>query len=75
MSDPKARFLQYVSSDEVEGGKRKKGEGFITERQRQKLQPAYLDYLVQKNVKRKHYVWSASSVCCWLCTAGRKALV
>jgi hypothetical protein len=53
-ADPKARFLQYVGA-ETDGGKRPKGKGFITEKQRQNLNPAYLDYLVQRNKKKNHY--------------------
>ena len=53
-ADPKARFLQYVGA-ETDGGKRPKGKGYITERQRQNLNPAYLDYLVQRNKKKNHY--------------------
>ena len=53
-ADPKARFLQYVGA-ETDGGKRPEGKGYITERQRQNLNPAYLDYLVQRNKKKNHY--------------------
>ena len=53
-ADPKARFLQYVGA-ETDGGKRPKGKGFITEKQRQNLNPAYLDYLVQRNKKKNHF--------------------
>ena len=40
--DPKERFKPFVD------------QGFITERQRLNLNPAYLDYLTQKNKKRNH---------------------
>eukprot|EP01045_Picozoa_sp_COSAG04_P007201 COSAG04_NODE_370_length_15729_cov_5.743506_14_plen_113_part_00 len=40
--DPKERFKPFVK------------QGFITERQRLNLNPAYLDYLTQKNKKRNH---------------------
>ena len=53
MADPKERFKQYVGAEN--GGKRPEGKGYITERQRLNLQPAYLDYLVEKNKKRGHY--------------------
>ena len=52
-ADPKKRFKQYVGAES--GGGRPKGQGFITERQRLNLNPAYLDYLVQRNQKKKHY--------------------
>ena len=52
-SDPKQRFKQYVGQES--GGSRPTGKGFITERQRLNLQPAYLDYLVQKNKKKNHF--------------------
>jgi hypothetical protein len=39
MSDPKGRFLQYVAQDQAKGGGQPKGKGFITEKQRQGLQP------------------------------------
>ena len=52
-SDPKQRFKQYVGQES--GGSRPAGKGFITERQRLNLQPAYLDYLVQKNKKKNHF--------------------
>ena len=37
------------------GGGRPKGQGYITELQRQKLQPAHLDVIVTNNKARKHY--------------------
>ena len=52
-ADPKQRFKKYVGAES--GGGRPKGQGFITERQRLNLNPAYLDYLVQRNQKKKHY--------------------
>jgi len=51
--DPTERFKQFVGKES--GGGQPRGEGFITERQRLNLQPAYLDYLVQRNRKKKHY--------------------
>ena len=51
--DPKERFKQFVGKES--GGDQPKGKGFITERQRLNLQPAYLDYLVQRNKKKKHH--------------------
>ena len=51
--DPKQRFKQFVGQES--GGGRPKGKGFITERQRLNLQPAYLDYLVQRNKKKNHF--------------------
>ena len=53
MADPKERFKQFVGAES--GGGRPKGKGYITERQRINLQPAYLDYLVDKNKKRGHF--------------------
>jgi hypothetical protein len=52
-NEPKQRFKQYVGQES--GGSRPTGKGFITERQRLNLQPAYLDYLVQKNKKKNHF--------------------
>ena len=52
-SDPKQRFKQYVGKES--GGGRPKGQGYITELQRQKLQPAHLDVIVTNNKARKHY--------------------
>ena len=51
--DPKERFKQFVGKESF--GDQPKGKGFITERQRLNLQPAYLDYLVQRNKKKKHH--------------------
>ena len=51
--DPKERFKQFVGKES--GGDQPKGKGFITERQRLNPQPAYLDYLVQRNKKKKHH--------------------
>ena len=51
--DPKAKFKQYVGAES--GGGRPKGKGYITELQRQKLKPAHLDVIVQKNKERNHY--------------------
>ena len=53
MPDPKARFKQYVGKES--GGGRPKGQGYITERQRQGLQVAHLDYLVERNKKKGHF--------------------
>ena len=52
-SDPKQRFKQYAGKES--GGGRPKGQGYITELQRQKLQPAHLDVIVTNNKARKHY--------------------
>jgi len=52
-SDPKQRFKQYVGKEG--GGGRPKGQGFITELQRQKLQPAHLDSIVERNKKKNHF--------------------
>ena len=52
-NDPKQRFKQFVGQES--GGGRPKGKGYITERQRLNLQPAYLDYLVQRNKKKNHF--------------------
>ena len=54
MSDPKAKFKKYVGAES--GGGRPKGKGFITELQRQKLKPAHLDVIVEKNKERNHLV-------------------
>ena len=51
--DPKAKFKKYVGAES--GGGRPKGKGFITELQRQKLKPAHLDVIVEKNKTRNHY--------------------
>ena len=51
--DPKAKFKKYVGAES--GGGRPKGKGFITELQRQKLKPAHLDVIVEKNKERNHY--------------------
>ena len=51
--DPKAKFKKYVGAES--GGGRPKGKGFITELQRQKLKPAHLDVIVEKNKARNHY--------------------
>ena len=51
--DPKAKFKKYVGAES--GGGRPEGKGFITELQRQKLKPAHLEVIVQKNKERKHY--------------------
>ena len=48
--DPKAKYVGAES-----GGGRPKGKGFITELQRQKLKPAHLDVIVEKNKARNHY--------------------
>ena len=51
--DPKEKFRKYVGSES--GGGRPKGKGYITELQRQKLKPAHLEVIVQKNKERNHY--------------------
>ena len=51
--DPKQRFKQYVGKES--GGSRPEGKGFITEKQRNALQPAHLDYLVERNKKKNHF--------------------
>ena len=51
--DPKERFKQYVGKES--GGGRPEGKGYITELQRQKLQPAHLDRIVERNKKKNHY--------------------
>ena len=51
--DPKAKFKKYVGAEG--GGGRPEGKGFITELQRQKLKPAHLEVIVQKNKERNHY--------------------
>ena len=52
-TDPKQRFKQYVGKES--GGGRPKGQGYITELQRQKLQPAHLDTIVERNKKKNHF--------------------
>ena len=49
-ADPKQRFKQYVGAES--GGGRPIGQGFITERQRLNLNPAYLDYLEEALSKK-----------------------
>jgi hypothetical protein len=51
--DPKAKFKKFVGAES--GGGRPEGKGFITELQRQKLKPAHLEVIVQKNKERNHY--------------------
>ena len=53
MSDPKAKFKKYVGAES--GGGRPEGKGYITELQRQKLKPAHLEVIVEKNKERNHY--------------------
>ena len=52
-NDPKAKYKKFVGSES--GGGRPEGKGYITELQRQKLKPAHLEVIVQKNKERKHY--------------------
>ena len=51
--DPKAKYKKFVGAES--GGGRPEGKGFITELQRQKLKPAHLEVIVQKNKERNHY--------------------
>ena len=51
--DPKEKFKKFVGAES--GGGRPKGKGYITELQRQKLKPAHLEVIVQKNKEREHY--------------------
>ena len=51
--DPKEKYKKFVGAES--GGGRPKGKGFITELQRQKLKPAHLEVIVQKNKERNHY--------------------
>ena len=51
--DPKEKFKKFVGAES--GGGRPKGKGYITELQRQKLKPAHLEVIVQKNKERNHY--------------------
>ena len=51
--DPKEKFRKFVGAES--GGGRPKGKGYITELQRQKLKPAHLEVIVQKNKERNHY--------------------
>ena len=53
MSDSKVKFKKYVGAES--GGGRPEGKGFITELQRQKLKPAHLEVIVQKNKERNHF--------------------
>ena len=53
MTDPKAKFKKYVGAES--GGGRPEGKGYITELQRQKLKPAHLEVIVNKNKERNHY--------------------